>query len=176
MAESLVAVSPLSKRCRLEISSSEEESDLPEAIFPSDEEDFNTSLESCKAFYPSEESNLEPLKVMEFASFTQNSPLKWQNIADKDDSEDHELGKIGRLLVGTCCDKLCNLTATDIISTKVDYVSLTRSDQRLYLFNKIKESSCESAGKVTTNFFYSGEGNLCKCLVKDLQCFIVHIV
>ena len=129
MAESLVAVSPLSKRRRLEMSSSEEESDLPDVIFPSDDEDFNTSLESCKAFYPSEESNLEPLKVMEFASSTQNSPLKQQ---DKDDSKDCELEKIGRLLVGTCCDKLClrHLTATDIISTKVDYVSLTRSDQR----------------------------------------------
>jgi len=103
---------------------------------------------------------------MEFASFTQNSTLKQQNI-DIDDSEDHELEKIGKLLVGTCCDKLClhHLTATDIISTKVDYVSLARSDQRLYLFNKIKEGSYQSAGKITTKFFYSGKGNLCKRLV-----------
>ena len=66
MDESLVAASPPSKRLRSEISSSDEESDLPEAIFPSEEEDFNTSLESCEIFYPSEESNLEPLKVTEF--------------------------------------------------------------------------------------------------------------
>lgn len=45
---------------------------------------------------------------------------------------------------------------TDIISIKVDYVLLTRSDQRLYLFNKIKEGSYESAGKVTTKFFIAG--------------------
>lgn len=158
MVEPLAAVSPPSKRFRLEDSLSEEESDLPEIIYPSDEEDFNTSRESCKIFYPSEESNLSPSKVTKSAGFTQNSPLKQQNIAGED-SEDHELEKIGRLLVGTCCDKLClrHLTATDIISTKVDYVSLTRNDQRLYLFNKIKEGSCESAGKVTTKFFIAGK-------------------
>ena len=44
MIESLVAVSLPNKRLRSELSSSEEESDLPEVIFPSDEEDFDTSL------------------------------------------------------------------------------------------------------------------------------------
>ena len=101
MDESLITASPPSKRLRSEISSSDEESDLPKAIFPS--KDFNTSLESCEFFYPSEESNLEPLKATEF---TQNRHSKQQN-SDNYDSEDHELEKIGRLLVGTCCDKLC---------------------------------------------------------------------
>lgn len=156
MAEPSTAISPPSKRLRSD-TSSEEEIDLPEAIFPSDE-DCDTSMESCEIFYPSEESNLGPLKVTEFTSSTENNHSKQQSI-DEGDSEDHELKKIGRLLVGFCCDKLClrHLTATDIISTKADYVSLTRSDQRLYLFNKIKEGSCGFAGKVTTKFFIAGK-------------------
>ena len=36
-------------------------------------------------------------------------------------------------------------------------MSLTKNDQRLYLFNKIKEGSCESAGKVTTKYFIAGK-------------------
>ena len=44
MIESLVAVSLPNKWLCSELSSSEEENDLSEVIFPSDEEDFNTSL------------------------------------------------------------------------------------------------------------------------------------
>ena len=147
MDVSLEAMSPPSKRlCSVE-------SDLPEAIYPSDEEDSNASLQGCEVIYPSEESSLEPVNVpTEDNDFNASNP-------GKDDSEEHELQKIGALLVGSCCDKLClrHLTATNIISAKSDYVSLTRNNQRLHLFNKVKDGSCESGGKVTTKFLLAGK-------------------
>ena len=70
--------------------------------------------------------------------------------------------KIGQMLVGTCCDRLClrHLTATDIISSKADYVALSKDKKKLYLFNKLKDCSSECdamSNKLTTKFFIAGK-------------------
>ena len=91
MDVSLEAASLLSKRLHSE--ENEEGSDLPEAFYPSDKEDCNASLEGI---YP---SNFEPVNVwMEDNDY---NALKQQN-PRKDDSKDHELEKVGVLLVGHC--------------------------------------------------------------------------
>ena len=77
------------------------------------------------------------------------------------DNGDHpELQSIGHLLIGKCCYKSClrHLTATDIISAKVDYLSQTKSAQRAYLFSKLKEHTSESGSRtITTRYFISGK-------------------
>ena len=50
--------SPLSKRCCLETCSTEEKSDLPEEIFPSEDESQSDSEPNFNVFYPLEDSNL----------------------------------------------------------------------------------------------------------------------
>ena len=47
------------------------------------------------------------------------------------------------------------MTATNVISTKSDYVSLAKNNQRLT--KKVKEGSYESGGKVTTKFLLAGK-------------------
>ena len=161
MVESFTTVcarsSPPSKRVHSESLVSEEENDWPDPIFPSEESsESDSQMGSCEVevFYPSEDcrSDLQPDDTMD-ASFTGNNSLEQQS-TDKDS----ELAKIGQLLVGTCCSALClrHLTATDIITSKADFVTLTKSDQKLYLFNKLKEGSCESDGKVI-KFFIAGK-------------------
>lgn len=145
---------PLSKRFCAE----RYESDIPDEIFPSEDECNQSDADDYAAFYPSEESNHASIIDCESP---QSSPVinsKEMNSGENDD----ELGKIGRLLVGTCCEKLClrHLTAIDIISNKSDFVSKTRSDQRHYLLRKLKENSSESdtrPGSVVTKFYISGK-------------------
>jgi len=61
------------------------------------------------------------------------------------DNNDEELDKIGKMLVGKCCAKLClrYLKAMDIITSKVDFLPLKDTECKQYLFNKLKENSCE---------------------------------
>ena len=108
-------------------------------------------------FYPSEESDLQSENVTEFASIKETNPIKQQIIG-----EGTELAKIGQMLVGTCCGRLClrHLTATDIISSKADYVALSKDKKKLYLFNKLKDGSSECdamSDKLTTKFFIAGK-------------------
>ena len=162
--------SPLSKRCRLETCSTEEESDLPEEIFPSEDESQSDAEPSCDVFYPSEDSNLvseveflDKLNENSLTSATHvHSALNDEN--DKPDAaeETAELRKIGQLLVGTCCNQLClrHLTATDIISSKANFVAMTGTKQKQYLIDRIKEGSCEcnpKSGEVTTKYFVAGK-------------------
>ena len=81
-------------------------------------------------------------------------------VTTDNDTEDHpELQRIGRLLIRKCCSKLClrHLTAADIISAEVDYLSQT-SAQRAYLFSKLKENTSESrSSTITTKYFISGK-------------------
>lgn len=152
---SLLDISPPYKRYHLTNSSSGDESsgDLecgPGEIFPSDDD---TDCTSERAFYPSEESS-DAFSV----KTPKNTPA---GEVMTDGNEDHpELQRVGRLLIGKCCSKLClrHLTATDIISAKVDYLSQTRSAQRTYLFSKLKENSSESGSStITTKYFISGK-------------------
>ena len=75
--------------------------------------------------------------MTEFAIIKETNPTK-QTIG-----EGTELAKIGQMLVGTCCSRLClrHLTATDIISSKADYVTLSKDKKKLYLFSKLKDGS-----------------------------------
>ena len=119
-------------------------------MFPSDED---TDCTSEVVFYPSEEST---------DSFSANAPKRIQAVGEvTTDSEDHpELQRVGQLLIGRCCLKLClrHLTAADIISAKIEYLSQTRSAQRAYLFNKLKENSSEfGSSTITTKYFISGK-------------------
>ena len=124
----------------------------PGEIFPSDEEDSDCTSE--RAIYPSEES-LDAFSVMT----TKNAPAG--EVSTTTDKEDHlELQRIGHLLIGKCCSKSClrHLTATDIISAKVDRLSQTRSAQRAYLFSKLKEHTSESGSRtIITRYFISGK-------------------
>ena len=110
-------LSPPCKRHYLfdsKMSFSGDDGDLDE-IFPSDEDD--TDCTSERAFYPSDAFSVMTAK---------NTPA--DEVTTVADNEDHpELQRIGCLLIGKCCSKLClrNLTATDIISAKVDYLSQT---------------------------------------------------
>ena len=144
-------LSPPYKRYHLSDSFSGDDGDLGE-IFPSDEDD--TDCTSERAFYPSEESS-DAFGVMT----AKNTPAG--EVTTVADNEDHpELQRIGCLLIGKCCSKLClrHLTATDIISAKVDYLSQTRSAQRAYLFSKLKENSSESGSRtIATKYFVSGK-------------------
>lgn len=154
--------SPVHKRRCLEISWTEDEMDLPNEIFPSKEEN---EAGSYNMIYPTEESSsgtavecLSPLIEANSRTVTQLN-----NVVEKNsDSEEAELKKISQLLIGTCCDQLClcHLTATDVISAKVNYSSMTVAEQRRYLFNKLKEGSCEcnpKPGMVNTKFFIAGK-------------------
>ena len=146
-------LSPPCKRCHLSdsFSGDESSSDLGE-IFPSDEDD--TDCTSERAFYPSEEFS-DAFNVMT----AKDTPAG--DVTTVANNEDYpELERIGRLLIGKCCSKLClrHLTATDIISAKVEYLSQTRSAQRAYLFSKLKENSSESGFRtITTKYFVSGK-------------------
>ena len=82
---------------------------------------------------------------------------------------DEELEKIGRLLVGKCCDRrcLCHLTAADVITTRKEYSHLSRAEKRRYLFTKLKENSSEMLDETIsqdsimkrfeTNYFIAGK-------------------
>ena len=144
--------SPEHKRCRLE--ESDEEVDLPDEIFPSEE----SCSGSYDVLYPSEESDSEPAAVERFSLSPQ---LDIRSCENNGDSNEAELKKIGQLLIGTCCSHLClrHLTATDIIAAKASCSSLTASEQRLYLFNKLQEGSCECnpKGIIKTKFFIAGK-------------------
>ena len=150
--------SPLSKRHRAEIPSDEYESDFPDEIFPSEDEcHLSDSAEDHAAFNPSEESN--PPEIMD-CELTQTSTVS--NTKEINCESDGELEKIGRLLVGKCCERLClrHLTAVDIISNKSDFILMTKSNQRLYLLTKLKENSCECdtrPGSVITKYYISGK-------------------
>ena len=64
------------------------------------------------------------------ASFTGNNSVLTER------TDKCELAKIGQLLAGICCSGVClrYLTATDIITSKADFLALTlKSDQKLYL-------------------------------------------
>lgn len=160
-----VPSSPFSKRhCAERLFSNDQEiSDVPDEIFPSEDEDYQneqqTETENYEAFYPSEESNLPP--IMDFDLL--NNPVSESSTKVMNPGEsDAELVKISRLLIGTCCEKLClrHLTAMDIISNKVDYLSMTRSNQRIYLLTNLKENSCQTdirSGSITTKFYVAGK-------------------
>ena len=168
-------LSPPYKRYHLSDSFSSDESsgDVeyggPGENFLSDEEDSDCTSE--RAIYPSEESS-DAFSVM----ITKNAPAG--EVGTTTDNEDHlelvsalkkrsgnarlhlELQRIGHLLIGECCSKSClrHLTATDIISAKVDRFSQTRSAQRAYLFSKLKEHTSESGSRtVITRYFISGK-------------------
>ena len=159
---------PPGKRCRFESfsceeesASREEESDFPDEIFPSEDESQSETEPSHDAFYLSEDSNLVS-EVDFLAKPSENSLTPMTNLQGPLTEEATELSKIGLLLVLTCCDQLClrHLTAADIISSKVKFVSMTTTQQKQYLFEKIKEGSCEcdpKSGAVTTNFFVAGK-------------------
>ena len=145
---------PPSKRYQFEPFSCEEESDFPNEIFPSEDE-------SRDAFYPSEDSNLVS-EVDFLAKPSENSPTLMTNLHGPLTKEATELTNIGQLLVSTCCNqlRLRHLTATDIISSKANFVSMTATQQKQYLFEKIKEGSCEcdpKSGTVATKIFVAGK-------------------
>lgn len=149
----LLDLSPPCKRYHLSDSSSGDESsgDLecrPGEIFPSDD---GMDCTSEGAFYPSEESS---------NTFSVKTPKNMPAEVTTDNEDHPELQRIGCLLIEKCCSKLClcHLTATDIISAKVDYLSQARSAQRAYLFSKLKENSSESGSStITTKYFISGK-------------------
>ena len=152
---------PPSKRYRFEPFSCEEESDFPDEIFPSEDESQSETEPSRDAFYPSEDSNLVS-EVDFLAKPSENSPTPMTNLHGPLTEEATELTNIGQLLVSTCCNQLClrHLTATDIISSKANFVSMTATQQKQYLFEKIKEGSCEcdpKSGTVATKFFVAGK-------------------
>ena len=168
---SLSASSPPNKRWQLQQSDSSDseildQSDLQEAIFLSEEE-----VEELL-----DQGSLPAARVSEFSDFQVFYPSDDDESANPhpdepdsilmvqtDEREYDELQKIGRLLVDTYCNKLClhHLTATDIITAKADYVSLTSSAaRRLYLYNKLKEGSSESDPKsshISTKYFIAGK-------------------
>ena len=153
--------SPEHKRCRLEESDEEmddEEVDLPDEIFPSEDE---SGSGSYGVLYPSQESDSEPATVERFSQSPQSDIQSCEHNDSIDASKEAELIKIGQLLISTCCSDLClrHLTASDIITTKANCFSMTASEQRVYLFNKLKEGSCESnpKGVLKTKFFIAGK-------------------
>jgi len=139
--------------------SSDEEDDFQGEIFPSEEEDCD-----CEIIFPSQESN----SCSSVASVDDHELPKHCTTNGHSQSflpaekGSNELEKIGSLLIGTCCDKQClrHLTATDIISTKADYISLTNGSKRLYLYEKLKGGSSEKdpkSGTIVTNYFIAGK-------------------
>ena len=92
-----------------------------------DDKDGGSGAEDCYHF-PSQESDQD-----DFSNGTE----------EDEDCADEELGKIGRLLVGKCCDRGClrHLTATDVITSRKNYSHLSKAKQRKYLFTKLKENS-----------------------------------
>ena len=66
------------------------------------------------------------------------------------------------MLVGKCCAKLClrYLKAMDIITSKVDFLPLKDTEYKQYLFNKLKENSCEvdpQNNKIVKRYFIAGK-------------------
>ena len=111
--------------------------------------------ERIRAIYPSEESS-------DASASSQPRTLQPAKLAPRPTRKTGhlELQRIGHLLIGKCCSKSClrHLTATDIISAKVDRLSQTRSAQRACLFSKLKERTSESGSRtIITRYFISGK-------------------
>ena len=131
--------------------------------------DVCTDHEDSLYFYPSEESNQQS-ETPASCNTTQEELADTHADADSDSldativdgcsaEESNELKRIGELLVGLCCKKLClrHLTATDVIASRSNFLQLNKTEQRQYLFTKLKESSCEAGHKVETKYFIAGK-------------------
>ena len=78
---------------------------MNDEIYPSKDESHQSDFEGYQVFYPSEESNPPPLMDCEQL---QTSPIPKNNRNEKDsDKFQVKLEKIGRLLIGKFCEKLC---------------------------------------------------------------------
>lgn len=181
---------PSKRQCCEHLLAKDSESDDTDLIFPSDDEDeidgvnfdvFYPSEDSnqpteqdrvvdaeyttCATIsddtfvYPSEESNQLATEVVSNASLSLLDSRLDCTLTETS-TEHQELEKIGKLLIGICCDKerLRNLTANDIITARTDFVQLTISQRKQYLFTKLRENSCNrQAGKVETKFYVAGK-------------------
>jgi len=173
-----MATPPPSKYLCLESSSERDDSMVLSAgalIFPSDDSsDDQTEYprDSTIIIYPSEESSYAVTDTIDSEvsnSVPDHSKLleltKDVDVCSNSDEvavckEDEELEKIGKLLVGSCCKKLClrYLTAMDITASKVDFLPLKDTERKQYLFSKLKQNSCEvDSHKIMTKYFIAGK-------------------
>lgn len=181
-----MATPPTKRRCCDRFSTEGSEPDDSDVIFPSDEE---SNCNDFNFFYPSEDSNqlLEQNSITDttkddahiLCSMANDNgflyPSQGESVAANESqcssldctlvetsAENEELERIGKLLIGVCCDKEClrYLTANDIITARTDFVQLTKSEQKQYLFTKLRENSSEAhhqAGKIETKFYIAGK-------------------
>lgn len=129
-------------------------------FYPSEESsqvvcnDNDNRLSGGLVFYPSEESN--QLSAAKKDAPYDNCSIKDLDFETSSEDEtvvncDEELEKIGKLLIGICCDKLClrHCTAIDIISTRIDFLKLSKTERKQYLFTKIREIAAKFEVKPT---------------------------
>ena len=150
---------------------SDEECDLPSlaegsrdlSFYPSEDSnqqgssnDVCTDHEDSLYFYPSEESNQQS-ETPASCNTTQEELADTHADTDSDSldativdgcsaEESNELKRIG-----------LHLTATDVIASRSNFLHLNKTEQRQYLFTKLKESSCEAGHKVETKYFIAGK-------------------
>ena len=157
----------------------------PDFIFPSDDDDASNACAAEPYFFPSEDSNQSRNQFQvadadddkdggsgaedcyHFPSEESDQDDFSNGTEEDEDCADEELGKIGRLLVGKCCDRGClrHLTATDVITSRKNYSHLSKAEQRKYLFTKLKENSSEMLDETNsqdikrfeTNYFIAGK-------------------
>lgn len=164
---------PSDKECDVPIA----EGDCDFSFYPSEDSNHQSSsndacTEDTLYFYPSEESNQQSETPAACNTTTQEELTDTQADTDSDSldativdaygcnaEESNELEKIGKLLVGVCCKKLClrHLTAADVITSRSNFLHLNKTEQRQYLFTKLKENSSEASHKVETKYFIAGK-------------------
>lgn len=132
--ESIVSTSdfgiPLAKQFCFDTEST---SSSPGAIFPSD-----TVSSDNDAIFISENEVMNPNEAM-----NPNEPMTPNEAMTPNLDSQSELDKIGIMLVGQCCDKLCvrNVTVNDVLLARNRFSMMNMVEQRKWLATKIVDNS-----------------------------------